>query len=518
MAVEAVPTLIAGIFGMNFNRMPGIHCDRGFPLVVFIMAAVAGFLCRGLRKSGWLWDFRRVCHGTTTDRFRPSIMAPPITQGSQMSLHRRSRLTLGHTRWHHRWHVRSETPTRLGPDFARIWGAGVMSNLADGITFAALPLVSALLTRNPILVALTAVVHSLPWLGFELIAGDIVDRVDRKRLMVWGNLARSAGVGLVAVLVATDGISLAILYVIAFGIGIAETLVDTSWEAIVPRLVPVENLELANGRTQAAEWAANDLLGPPIGGLLFVAAASVPFFVDAGAFVLAAVLLATIPGSFRSEREVAHGQGAMRREIGDGIKWLWEHKVLRTLSLMAGISNLVGTAMFSVFVLFAQDILGLNELGFGLVLSAAGIGGLAGAAVAHRVERRLGPGTLLLGSMAGLALSAFAVAVTSTPLIVALAFTLDGILIGMWNVVVVSLRQTLVPDEMRGRVAADARTIAFGAIPLGAILGGVLGDWIGLRAPFFVGTAVYLIAVPLVARIVSNKTIADLKAQAGDGG
>jgi MFS family permease len=382
------------------------------------------------------------------------------------------------------------------------------------VTFAALPLLTALLTRDPFLVAMSAVVHSLPWFGFELIAGELVDRLDRKRLMLWGNIGRAGAIAAIAALVAADQLTLPLLYGLAFAIGVAETLVDTSWEALVPRLVPEDDLEVAFGRTQATEWTANELIGPPLGGFLFVVAASAPFFFDAGMFVVAALLIAWIPGEYRADREVAHGRGSMRREIGAGITWLWRHKVLRSLSLMAGTANLVGTAMFSVFVLFSQDILELSDRGFGIVLSAAGIGGIIGAAVAHRVEKRLGPGTMLLGSMAGIGLTSLTVAVTSSPIVVGVAFAVDGFLIAMWNVVVVALRQLLTPDEMRGRVASVARTVAFGAIPLGAVLGGVLADNVGLRAPYYVAAAVYAVALPLMAAVVTNRKVARLKADA----
>lgn len=428
-----------------------------------------------------------------------------------MSLHRRARLH-GLPRRHGHWHLPAG---RLGPQFAKISGAGISSNIADGILFAALPLLAAGLTRDPFLVALTALVHGLPWLLLELLSGEIVDRVDRRKLMVGGNVARASGMLLLALLVATDTITLGSLYAISFALGIAETLVDTSWEAIVPRIVSANDLETANGRTQAAEWTANDLLGPPLGGLLFAAAAAAAFFVNAAAYIGAALLVASIPGSFRTDRTIARGRGSIRREIGEGISWLWRHPVLRSLSLLAGVSNLVGTAMFSVFVLYAQEILGLSDVAFGAVLSATGVGGILGSATAHRMEQRVGPGNLLLGSMAGIGVSSLAVAVTSSTIVVAAAFFVDGLLVGFWNVVVVSLRQQLTPDELRGRVASDARTLAFGAIPLGALLGGLLGELVSLRAPYAVAAVVYGLAAIVATRVVNNSTIAAARAGAG---
>jgi predicted MFS family arabinose efflux permease len=253
---------------------------------------------------------------------------------------------------------------------------------------------------------------------------------------------------------------------------------------MVPRLVSVDDLEVANSRTQANEWTANDLLGPPLGGFLFAAAAA-PYFLNTGAYVLAALLVASIPGTFRTPRDMSRTPGSIRRDIGEGIAWLWHHRVLRSLSLMAGIANLVSTAMMSVFVLYSQEILDLSDVGFGVVLSAIGVGGIIGAAGAHRIEQRIGPGTLLLASMSGLTLSALTLAVTSSPWVVAGAFFLEGLLVASWNVVVISLRQELTPDELRGRVASDARTLAFGAVPLGALLGGASPTWGACEPPMW---------------------------------
>lgn len=434
-----------------------------------------------------------------------------------MHVHRRHRRHTGHFR-HSANHARRHRSTRLGPSFAKLWGAGVASNLADGMTFAALPLLAAVLTRDPFAVALVTALHSLPWIVFELAAGEIVDRSDRRLLMLYGNIGRAVGISVIGLLVATDAIELWSLGALAFGLGMAETLVDTSWEAIVPKLVEPENLALANGRTQAAEWTADELIGPPLGAALFAIAAAAPFIINGGVFVLAAVLLALIPGRFTTDRQVGKGFAAIRKDIGEGIRWLWRHPVLRSLSLAAGVANLMGTAMFAVFVLFAQEILEVDDVGYGLILAAAGVGGITGAAVAHRFESRFGPGVSLLSSMVGIAFVALAVATTSSPIVVGAAFAVDGFLIAIWNVTVVSLRQELTPDELRGRVASDARTIAFGAIPIGAVLGGVLAEVISLRAPFYVAAAVYAVAVLFMATVVSNAKIAALREEAAPAG
>ncbi|NND13734.1 MAG: MFS transporter [Acidimicrobiia bacterium] len=406
---------------------------------------------------------------------------------------------------------------QLGSRYNKLWSAGVVTNVGDGIMAAALPLLVATLTRDAFLVALATVVHTLPWIVFELFAGEVVDRVDRRKLMVVADIARAGGVLLIALLIVSGGISLAVIYVIAFLLGMAETLVDTSREALVPEVVAANQLEIANGRSQAAEFTSDDLLGPPLGGFLFLLATGAPFFVNALAFAVAAALIAWIPGSFRTDREVAHGVKALRKDIGEGLRWLWGHKVLRVLSLTAGLSNLVATAVLSVFVLYARDVLELGDLGFGIVLAAGGIGGILGAISAHSVEKTIGPGQLLILSVTGMAGAALTMALTSSPIVVGIAFALDGFMVSMWNVVVVSLRQALTPAELRGRVSSDARVLAFGAIPIGAVVGGVLANFIGIRAPFYLAAGAFALAAVVIARLISNQKIADLRAEAGAG-
>ena len=404
--------------------------------------------------------------------------------------------------------------TPLGSRFNKLWGAGAMTNIADGIMAAAFPLLVALLTRDPLLVALATFAYRLPWFVFEVFAGEVVDRVDRKRLMIAGDLGRGVVVAGLAALIFADLATLPVVYLAAFALGMAETLADTSWEALVPALVDSDQLESANGRTQATEWTANELLGPPIGGLLFLVAAGVPFGVNAAAYLLAAVLIAWIPGSYRTDREVAHGKGALRKEIGEGMRWLWNHKVLRILSATAGLSNLLATATLSVFVLYAQDILGVDDVGFGLILAAAGVGGIVGALLAHRVEAAIGAGRLLVASVFGMAIAALVLSVSSSPWLAAIAFAVDGFVIGNWNVVVVSLRQALTPDDLRGRVAADARVVAFGALPIGAAVGGILAATAGIRAPFILAAGAFALAAIAISRSINNRLIEELRAEA----
>ncbi len=404
--------------------------------------------------------------------------------------------------------------TKLGARFDRLSIAAGVSNIGDGVSGAAFPLLVASLTRDPLLVAAATLIGRLPWLLFALISGALVDRMDRKRVMVITNVLRALGIGLMAWGVATDRVELFAIYVVAFGLGVAETFFDTSAEALVPRLVDIDDLPPANGRLQALEWVGGAFAGPPLGALLFAVFAALPFFVDAASFAIAAFFIVLIPGSYRSERVI---DTSVREDIAGGLKWLWNQRVVRTLALMAGVTNLFTFGIIAVFVLYAQDILGVSDVGYGVLLATLGVGGLLGAFVGPRLVLSLGSGnTIRLTLVAQIVLTAL-FGFTSNVYVVGALLLFYGLLITAWNIVAVSLRQGLTPDEIRGRVAGASRLLAWGAQPLGALLGGLVASAFGLRAPFFVASVAFVIATALVWSIISNETIEDARAQTPAG-
>ena len=282
--------------------------------------------------------------------------------------------------------------SRLGSRFDKLSFAAGISNLGDGAFGAAFPLLVASLTRDPALVAGATFASRLPWFLFALISGALVDRMDRQRVMVVVNSLRALGFGLLALSVATASVDIVVVYVVAFALGVAETFFDTSSEAIIPRLVEPEHLPAANARLQGLEFVANSFAGPPLGAFLFTVMMAAPFIFNAGSYAVAAVALALIGGGYRSHRAPTM---AMRQEIGAGLAWLWGQRVVRTVSMLAGATNMLTFAIIAVFVLYAQDILDVSDTGYGIMLATIGVGGLAGALFAPRVVARLGPGGTL---------------------------------------------------------------------------------------------------------------------------
>jgi MFS family permease len=389
---------------------------------------------------------------------------------------------------------------RLTAEFRVLWRAASVSNLGDGLRVAALPLLAATITRDPMQIAAVTAMIWLPWLVTGLYAGALVDRVDRPQLIRNVQLGRLTVEGALAVLVVIDEASMPIIYLAAFLIGAGEVLVDNALQSLVPRVVARGDLERANSALIAAETAGNELVGPPVGALLFAVVPAAPFVVDAASYGYSASVAHRLSRHIPPERRPRVPLRRITREVVDGLRWLRGHSYLRAITLWGGVFNIGSTAAFSLLVLFALEVLDTGDVGYGLLLSVVAIGGLAGTAVASPLARRVGRGrTILLGAVgSGMVVSVVGL-IDDKYAAAALLFAGSG-LGAMVNVVGRALRQAMVPDLMLGRVTGSNRVIVYGAMPLGAILGGWIARTLDLRAAFVVGglimTAVSLAIAP----------------------
>jgi MFS family permease len=380
----------------------------------------------------------------------------------------------------------------LGRNFHRALAASGFANLADGVFQVALPLLAVTLTRSPLLIAGVTVAARLPWLLMSLVAGALADRLDRRQTMIRVNLVRTVLLGGLAAAVAADMATLAMLYAVALLLGIAETLFDTSAQSLLPAIVPRDQLTRANSRLYAVELVANVFIGPPLGGLLAAVALAAAFGLPAAAYLVGAGCLALIAGSFRPAHQGPPTR--LRDEIAEGVRFLWGHPVLRPLAFMLGVGNMAYAAYGAVFVLFAvaPGPMRLSEAGFGTLTAAIGLGALAGTWLAAPAERRLGRVRTLAVSLVLSAVSLVAPATTANPLLVGASMAAGGVAVVLWNVVTVSLRQRITPDRLLGRLNAGYRLVGWGSMPLGALLGGVAAEVLGLRAAFALAAAAEL--------------------------
>lgn len=391
----------------------------------------------------------------------------------------------------------------LGRVFWRLWTSSGLSNLADGVAKIALPLIAVQFTRSPTLIAGLTFALTLPWLLFALPAGVLADRLDRRRAMIGANLVRGSLFGALALAVATDVNSIWVLYLVALGIGVAETVYDTSAQSILPQIVDRSLLSRANGRLYAVELTANDFVGPPLGGALVAAGTVFAVAAPGALWVVALAALLLVPGRFRVERSEPT---TMRADVIEGLRFLWRHRVLRTLALIVGGFNFASNGAFALLVLYAvgpASPMGLSEPAFGALLISIALGSLVGSFLAEPVQARLGRArAMTVGFLAG-ALSIAVPGLTTRTYLIAVGFFIGGIGIVIANVVSVSLRQTITPDRLLGRVNSGYRLLAWGSRPIGAATGGLLAEVVGLRA-VFVTMGALTITLLLGMRIVTD--------------
>ena len=393
---------------------------------------------------------------------------------------------------------------RAGPTFRRLWLANTSANIGDGIGRTALPLLAAAISRDPIVVASLAAFASLPGLLFTLPFGALIDRLDRRTLLLVAHTARGVLLGLLALAVFTGRLHLALLYGLAFVLGTAETLADGTAETLVPSLVEPTHLEDANGALYASSVTSNEFVGPPLGGLLFAALPALPFLVNALSFLGSTALISTLP---RRPARPAAPQGAWWREVVSGLRWLWSQPLLRGVAWLMAFTTLLDAAVFALFVLFATALPGVGTVGYGLLLTAGAVGHVLGSLLSPYVSRRLGAGRTVLGSVFVLGLIYLGLSRLHAPLPLAALLALDGLNLGVSGVVRVSLRQQLVPPDLRGRVGGAYRFVVSWAAPLGALLGGVAGQSLGVRQTFGVAGGLALVVALLFVGRVNNRAV-----------
>ena len=385
-----------------------------------------------------------------------------------------------------------------------LWGASSISNLADGIGLTAAPLLAATLTHDPLLVSGLTIAQRMPWFLFTLISGALVDRLDRRMVMEQANAWRFILLGILGAAVLTGWVSLVLLYLIFFLLGTIETFFDNAALAILPQVVEAEQIEGANGRLFASATLANELIGPPLGSYLFSIFQSFSFFSASVAFGLSSFLIHRIPGRFSSQHARTE---RLSVEIMEGVRWFWRHRLLRTLGFFAATFNFVSGATMGVFVLFTEEVLGLNEAAYGFLLAFGAIGGILGSLLAKRLSDHFGAGWILFidAFLSGLAF--IGIGLTTRPLVVGLMFVLISLCSMFGNVIIISLRQLIIPGHLLGRVASAYRLVVLGALPLGAFAGGMLARSVNLATPFLVGGTLLVLAGFLMQPIVNNRTI-----------
>jgi MFS family permease len=376
--------------------------------------------------------------------------------------------------------ARQRTP--LGPAYWRLWWASAVSATGDGVLVAALPLLAVTITRNPLMISLVTAAEFLPWLLLSLPVGVLVDRHDRATLMWNAQVLQGSVIAFLAVLVLVHWTDIAVLAVAAFGLGVGEVVFSNASQSVLPQLVRAEQLPEANGNQYAVQTIGQEFAGPPLGSLLFTAAAAVPFGVSAASFAGSAALLARLPK--RPPETVP--DGTVRSRVAEGLRWLLGNRLLRVVAVVLGVSSFCNTMGFATLVLLVTETLKVSSRFYGILLAAAAVGSVLGGLLNPWLTRRLGQVPSLVIAMGAVSVIYIGIGLAPNALVLAALEVCNGFLVTMWNIVTVTLRQRIVPNDMLGRVNSAYRMIGWGLMPVGAVVGGLVAHVAGLRAPYVI--------------------------------
>jgi len=387
-------------------------------------------------------------------------------------------------------------PPRMGTSFRWLLASSWVTNVGDGIALAAGPLLVASQTHNAILVALAGLLQRAPWLVLGLYAGAIADRVDRRVLVMLSDAVRAGVVAMLCVVIATGRVDIALVLVAMFLLGVTEVFADTTSATLLPMLVERADLGLGNARFQASFLVANQIVGPPLGAFLFAAGMVWPFVVQVVCVALGVVLVARIATPKGGVRGAADSH--VTRDIVEGVRWLVHNAAVRTLALVILAFNVTWGAGWSVLVLYSLDHLHMRDIGFGLLTSAAAVGGLVGTSSYGWIERHVALSTVMRVCLLLEVLTHLSLALTTSGTVAIAIMVVFGAYAFVWGTVSQTVRQRVTPTELQGRVGSVYLVALFGGLVIGQALGGWLAETWGLTAPFwfaFVGSGLTLVLV-----------------------
>lgn len=411
--------------------------------------------------------------------------------------------------------------------FPRYWLSASLADFADGIRLAAFPLLAAKATSSPAAVAAVMAVQGLPWLVIGLGVGVLVDRHDLRRTMIVVDMARVAVIVMLAAAVAARVASIPLIYLTALVTGAGSMTRDTAASTALPRLVPAEELDRANGRLVAGRVVGNELAGPAAGGWLFGVAAVLPFAADASGLGLAILLLLTLPDVFaplpqaqrpgtRQRPGTAGPPRSVAVDVRAGLAWLCRDRPVRDLVIAVGIVTAADGAYFAILVLYVTRALHQHSVVYGLLLGIGALGGITAGALCARLAAWAGERRLLTGSVCVLAATELVLGLTGSLVVAAAAIAASSGAFAVFNATSVSMRQRRAPAAMLGRVNSTYLTVARSAEAAGALAGGGLATVAGIRAPMLAGVIPLLAAAALIARLPGPRNADDRGAASVD--
>jgi MFS family permease len=405
----------------------------------------------------------------------------------------------------------------LGHDFSRIWSASLITNLVDGVLRLAAPLLAVSLTEDPILIGALSALGLLPWLFFAIPIGALVDRVDRRKALVIGNSLRAVIALFIAFAVSQDFINIWLLLISVFFFGICEVLVDTTSQAVLPQILDKSNYERGNSRLQISEVIVSQFAGAPLSGLLYAVSIALPFFFSTTGFILAGLLILLFPFeraiNVRKEGDAGQAKLGLKGDIKFALNYLYQDKQIFSIVVITTLLGFFYSLSNAIAPLFILKELNVSPALFGVVLAIQGIGALVGSIAAPMVSKYLGRGKALAINVFFASLLVIFIGLSPNAYFFVAVSVLVGFTISVWNILLMSLYQSLIPPELYGRIHGARRTIVWGLMPIGALLGGVIARG-GLRLPFLIGGSIATLIAFFSYKHI--KRIGDLSAEIPD--
>jgi len=364
----------------------------------------------------------------------------------------------------------------LGHDFTRIWSASLITNLVDGVLRLAAPLLAVSLTQDPILIGALSALGLLPWLFFAIPIGAMVDRFDRRKALILGNILRALIALFIAFAVSQGFINIWLLLISVFFFGICEVLVDTTSQAVLPQILDKSNYERGNSRLQISEVIVSQFAGAPLGGLLYAVSIALPFYFSTTGFVLAGLLILLFPFereiNARKEGEIGQAKLGLKGDIKFALNYLYQDKQIFSIVVITTLLGFFYSLSNAIAPLFILKELNVPPALFGVVLAIGGIGALIGSIAAPMASRYLGRGRALAINVFFASFLVIFIGLSPNAYFFVVVSVLIGFTISVWNILLMSLYQSLIPPELYGRIHGARRTIVWGLMPIGALLGG----------------------------------------------
>ena len=396
----------------------------------------------------------------------------------------------------------ADRPLRRNRDYLLLWSGQVVSTLGSTASTIIYPLLILALTDSPKAAGIAGALRAIPYLVFSLPVGALIDRWDRKRVMILCDLGRCAAVLAIPLAIAFDALSLALIYAVTLVEGTLYVFFNIAEVAALPRVVPAAQLPQAAAQNEAGFGAAN-IVGPSFGTFLFQFGRAMPFLADAASYAVSVVTLVGIRARF--ERERAAPRRDLRHEVMEGLRWLWDNRLIRYMALLTGGLNLVLAGVPLLVIVLAKR-LGAGDAQIGVIFSLAGIGGIVGSLLGARIQRRFRFGQVIVATLVIECLLFPLYAVVPSYFLLAAVAGGSSLLGPIYNVVQFSYRLSIIPDDLQGRVNSVFRLLAFGFIPLGAALSGVLIEQLGVLQAVVVFEAVFVL---LAAATAANRHVRD---------